>query len=83
MLTPDQLESLETLRKETVEKQIIASIAESKHVDTTEAARIYYNSRIASLIANGDAGVQYLDSKNLADEVLADAGLPCRVRPDA
>ena len=52
--------------QENLEERIISYIAETYKVSFEDAMRIYYSSKLANKIHNGEYGVQYLDHKVLA-----------------
>ena len=57
---------LERVYQENLEERIISYIAETYRVSFEEAMRIYYSSKLANKIHEGEYGVQYLDYKVLA-----------------
>ena len=57
---------LEKVYQENLEERIISYIAETYKVSFEDAMRIYYSSKLANKIHNGEYGVQYLDHKVLA-----------------
>ena len=57
---------LEKIYQENLEERIIAYLAEMKGISLEEAMRIYYDSKLAEMIHDGEYGVQYLDYKELA-----------------
>ena len=59
-------EVLEKVYQESLEERIISYLAETNGLSLEEAMDVYYNSRLADKIHNGDYGVQYLDYKVLA-----------------
>lgn len=56
---------LERVYQESLEERIISYLAETWQLSYEEAMRIYYTSKLANKIHNGDYGVQYLDYKVL------------------
>lgn len=56
---------LEKIYQESLEERIISYLAETKGLTFEEAMSVYYNSKLADKIHNGDYGVQYLDYKVL------------------
>jgi len=61
---------LEKIYQENLEERIIAYIAETKKLSYEEAMNIYYHSKLATKIYNGNYGVHYLDYKVLVDILL-------------
>lgn len=56
---------LERVYQESLEERIISYLAEAEKISLEEAMDIYYNSKIANRIHNGEYGIQYLDYKVL------------------
>jgi hypothetical protein len=65
----DPLE-LESLRKESLEKEIIAIIASLKEIDIRIAIDIFYRSKLSTQIDQGIYGIQYLDAHYLANDLI-------------
>ena len=61
---------LERVYQESLEERIISCLAETKQLSYEDAMRIYYSSKLANKIHNGDYGVQYLDYKVLVQILL-------------
>ena len=57
--------------KERLEESIIAYLAEIRCVTPDEAMDIYYRSRLAAQVANGDFGIQYLSAAYLVEDLIA------------
>lgn len=55
---------------EELEEMIIQQIMNVSGCELSRALEIYYNSRLAGMIAKGDTGVQYLDYKYLVGSIL-------------
>lgn len=68
-----------------LEESIISKLAEVKSIDIDTAMRIYYSSKLSGQIERGETGIEYLDYKNLVDELIeTEAGLfGCRLDSDA
>jgi squalene cyclase len=64
------LNALEGIHKELLEKDIIDNIAQLKSIDMREAMDIYYRSKLSKQVDQGEYGIQYLDAKNLADDLI-------------
>lgn len=52
---------LENFYREHLEENIIFCLSERRNIPTERAMEIYYNSRLADRIHDGEYGVQYLD----------------------
>jgi hypothetical protein len=61
---------LESIHKESLEKDIIALIANKTGVDVRQAMDIYFHSKLSVQIDGGVYGIQYLDAQNLADDLM-------------
>jgi hypothetical protein len=64
-------EALEKNYQERLEERVISYIAEKQNIQLTDAMDLYYKSKLADKIAQGQYGIQYLDYKVLA-EILRD-----------
>ncbi len=60
-------EVLERVYQESLEERLIAYISEINEISLEKAMKIYYSSRLANKIHNGENDIQYLDYKVLAD----------------
>ena len=69
-VTERTVKSLGGFLIERQEADIVACLAEKMNVSAEEALMTYYESDLASLIEQGDLGIQYLSPEYLADEVL-------------
>ena len=56
---------LEKVYQESLEERIISYLAEIEKISFEEAMNIYYNSKLANRIHEGEYGIQYLDYKVL------------------
>ncbi|MBQ8230636.1 MAG: hypothetical protein IJZ34_01695 [Lachnospiraceae bacterium] len=56
---------LEKVYQENLEERIIFYLAEKEKRSLEEAMNIYYNSKLANRIHEGEYGIQYLDYKVL------------------
>ena len=56
---------LEQVYQENLEERIISYLAETENISLEEAMDIYYNSKLANRIHEGEYGIQYLDYKVL------------------
>ena len=58
---------LEKVYQESLEERIISCLAEKEKISFEEAMNIYYNSKLANRIHEGEYGIQYLDYKVLVE----------------
>ena len=56
--------------KQNLESDIIMYIARSKEIEIRKAFDIYYSSSLAAQIANGDFGIENMDTKYLAEDLM-------------
>lgn len=56
--------------KQNLENDIIMYLAEQKGIEVREAFDIYYSSRLANQIARGDCGIENMDAKYLAEDLM-------------
>jgi len=56
--------------KQNLENDIILNLAELKGINIRTAFGIYYNSRLATQIAEGVYGIENLDAKYLAEDLI-------------
>ena len=56
---------LERIYQERLEERIIFYLAEKEKISLEKAMNIYYNSKLANRIHQGEYGIQYLDYKVL------------------
>lgn len=56
--------------KQNLENDIIKSIANMKQVDLRKAFDIYYSSKLAGQIADGSYGIENMDAKYLAEDLI-------------
>ena len=61
---------LEKTYREELDEQIIGYMADLRNIPLDQAMSIYYHSRMADMIGNGEYGIQYLDYKVLVDMML-------------
>ena len=57
---------LEKVYQERLEERIIAYLAQQKNCSLEEAMDLFYHSKLADMINQGQEGIQYLDYKVLA-----------------
>lgn len=65
---------LTTIYKQNLESNIIKLIAEIKQLDLRKAIDIYYSSKLARQIANGNYGIENMDAKYLAEDLIENEG---------
>ena len=63
-------EALEKNYQERLEERVISYIAEKQNIRLTDAMDLYYKSKLADKIAQGQYGIQYLDYKVLGQMIL-------------
>ena len=59
---------LERIYQESLEERIISYLAETEKISLEKAMSIYYNSKLAGKIHEGEYGIQYLDYKVRAND---------------
>lgn len=63
-------EQLTEIYKQNLESDIVKYIAELKHLDLRKAFDIYYSSKLATQIANGSYGIENMDARYLAEDLI-------------
>ena len=66
---------LERIYQESLEERIIFYLAEKEKISLEKAMNIYYSSKLANRIHQGEYGIQYLDYKVLVQ-------ILCEAEPD-
>ncbi len=61
---------LTKIYKQNLENDIILNMAKKKGIEIREAFDIYYSSKLAGQIANGECGIENMDAKYLADDLI-------------
>ena len=61
---------LEEVYKQNLENDIINAISEMKEIDLRKAFDIYYSSKLAEQISNGSYGIENMDAKYLAEDLI-------------
>lgn len=61
---------LTELYKQNLENDIILNLAQRKEITIREAFDIYYSSRLAEQIEQGICGIENLDAKYLAEDLI-------------
>ena len=67
MVNKDQLEQL---YKQNLENDIINAVSEMKGIDLRKAFDIYYSSKLAEQILNNSYGIENMDAKYLAEDLI-------------
>lgn len=68
-ITPQTLTKLETLRKEHLESDLIALIADQYDMTAAGAMKLYYSSQLSQQVADGSYGIEQLDARYLLDDL--------------
>ena len=63
-------EQLTAVYKQNLETDIIKEIAATKGINLRRAIDIYYSSRLARQVAEGSCGIENLDAKYLAEDLI-------------
>ena len=61
---------LEKVYKQNLENDIISAISEMKGIDLRTAFDIYYSSKLAEQISNDSYGIENMDAKYLAEDLI-------------
>ena len=61
---------LEEVYKQNLENDIISAISQMKRVDLRKAFDIYYSSKLAEQISDGSYGIENMDAKYLAEDLI-------------
>ena len=62
--------TLEEVYKQNLENDIINAISEIKGIDWRKAFDIYYSSKLTEQISNGSYGIENMDAKYLAEDLI-------------
>lgn len=63
-------EQLAEIYKQNLENDIVKNIAKIKKLDLRKAFDIYYSSKLATQIAEGSYGIENMDAKYLAEDLI-------------
>lgn len=63
-------EQLTEIYKQNLETDIVKYIAEIKKLELRKAFDIYYSSKLAVQIANGSYGIENMDARYLAEDLI-------------
>ena len=69
-MTNELSQKLEDTYIQSLEISLIGYLSERLQIDSREAMRIYYNSVLCQQIHEGAYGIQYLDYKYLAEDLV-------------
>lgn len=61
---------LSEIYKQNLENDIIKALAELKQLELRQAFDIYYSSQLAGQIADGSFGIENMDAKYLAEDLI-------------
>ncbi|MBE5893284.1 MAG: hypothetical protein E7286_07860 [Lachnospiraceae bacterium] len=61
---------LSDVYKQNLENDIIKALADMKRLELRKAFDIYYSSKLAGQIAEGSCGIENMDAKYLADDLI-------------
>lgn len=64
------LKQMEDIYKQNLENDIIKAIAKIKGIELRKAIDIYYSSKLASQVADGTCGIENMDAKYLAEDLI-------------
>ena len=64
------MESLSEVYKQNLENDIIRALAEMKSINLRDAIDVYYSSKLAGQIAEGSYGIENLDARYLAADLI-------------
>lgn len=64
------LKQMEDIYKQNLENDIIKAIAKIKDIELRKAIDIYYSSKLASQIADSTCGIENMDAKYLAEDLI-------------
>lgn len=62
--------NLEEVYKQNLEENIIYAIAEMKGIELRKAFDVYYSSKLAEQIEKGRYGIENMDAKYLAEDLI-------------
>lgn len=64
------LKQMEAIYKQNLENDIIKAVAKIKGIELRKAFDIYYSSDLAIQIADGTCGIENMDAKYLAEDLI-------------
>ena len=63
-------EQLSEVYKQNLENDIIKALADIKQLELRKAFDVYYSSRLAEQVADGSYGIENMDAKYLAEDLI-------------
>ena len=66
----DDVKQIDDIYKQNLENDIIKAIAKIKEIELRKAIDIYYSSNLAAQIAEGACGIENMDAKYLAEDLI-------------
>ena len=63
-------EQLTEIYKQNLENDIILNVSKIKSIEIRKAFDIYYSSKLADQIAKGECGIENMDAKYLAEDLI-------------
>lgn len=63
-------EQLTQVYKQNLENDIILNISKMRDIEIRKAFDIYYSSKLAGQIAKGECGIENMDAKYLAEDLI-------------
>lgn len=64
------VKQMDDIYKQNLENDIIKAIAKIKGIELRKVIDIYYSSKLASQIADGTCGIENMDAKYLAEDLI-------------
>lgn len=61
---------LDKIYKQNLENDIINTISQMKGINLRKSINIYYSSKLAEQIENGSCGIENMDAKYLAEDLI-------------
>ena len=65
-----ELKEIDFIYKQNLESDIIEYLSQRLKIDWRDAMEKYYSSKLANQIENGENGIDNLDYKNLAEDLI-------------
>ena len=65
-----ELKEIDFIYKQNLESDIIEYLSQRLKIDLRDAMEKYYSSKLANQIENGENGIDNLDYKNLAEDLI-------------
>ncbi|MBQ6844415.1 MAG: hypothetical protein IJO60_07270 [Agathobacter sp.] len=64
------VKQMDDIYKQNLENDIIKAVAKIKRIELRKAIDIYYSSKLATQIADGTCGIENMDAKYLAEDLI-------------